>query len=89
MSYEDVYVDPKVLEESKVHPTIIIRAVNKWKANSSNLKKRGPNDKWMDVVDWEGVRYAINFRNEIGDKCVVIGFRKAHYSKTFWETKRK
>lgn len=89
MSYEDVYADPKALEESKIPPTIIIRVINKWKNDSSNLKKRHLNAKWMDVVDWEGVRYTITFRSEAGDLCVVTGVRKAHKSKTFWETKRK
>lgn len=89
MSYEEVYVDPKVLEESKIHSTIILRTIQKWKANSSHAKKRSPNDKWVDVEEWEGVRYVVNFRNEPGDKCVVTGFRRAHKSKTFWETKKR
>lgn len=88
ISYDEVIIDPVALETSKVHPTIIKRTIDKWKADSSHLKKRGPNDKWSEVGEWEGERYLINFRNESG-KCVVTRFRKAHYSKTYWKTEKK
>ncbi|MDG6985485.1 MAG: hypothetical protein JRM73_01900 [Nitrososphaerota archaeon] len=88
MSYDEVLIDPDVLEESKVHSTIIKRVVEKWKSNSSKAKKRGENDKWVDTEEWEGTRYVITFRNE-SDLCVVTGFRIAMHSKVHWDTKKK
>ncbi len=85
---DEVFVDPDVFEQSKVHATIILKVVKKWEGKSSHQKKRGPNDKWQEVEEWEGTRYIMNFRNESG-RCVLTGFRRAHYSKHYWKTEAK
>ena len=78
MSDEDVVVSPECLEESKIHATIILMGVAKWRATRIKSDKKR---KWTDVVDVEGVRYVMILRNDGDGVDRVTGFRRAHHKK--------
>jgi hypothetical protein len=79
---DDIVVDPKVFEKSKIHPTIIEQVRQQMMAQSHlNRPKGKAKKKWQEIVRMSDTRFAVNCHKE-NDKTVMTGIRYALRKKT-------